>query len=308
MLTLGSIRVNIRPRETVSRVEFFNLLPRGTVTLDGMMAESPFFDEKTLRANFDHHSGCERAATMSTAMQVMFAIKGGLVERFVRETGAVNVYINDTDQDTSLAVWLLANHKLFEGASSLPSINRLLDLNNKWDITGGAYPMNLNDALVRQHCWVFEPYTNLRKSGALATANEAIMEDNLVAVLNRLDKFMLGQALEKELDTRHEILYDGGLYKIVDEIGGNEARYHLYSKGMKAFVSRVATRTDGNFVYSIGRCSPYVKFPVLDLMRVLSDKDHADWGGSGLIGGSNRKSGSCLDWPAIRDIINKELT
>ena len=297
--------------------QFLSETPERSIALDGVVSGGPRWDESTLHANFDHHDGVVREATMSTAMQVLFAIKGGLM---VRMNGAYNVYVNDPDQDTSFAVWLLQHHKQFTGVQSHPVINRLLALNDRWDITGGAFPMSLDDSLVRQHCWVFSPYTDMRKSGELASAREGI-RNCIMACGENLTAAFLGQAKEKMLDTRYEILYASDRFKIVDEIGGNEARYHLFAQGMldNGYISLVARRHDGRFVYTIGRRSQYVDFPMAKLYAALSAAERvftvfgssetktSPWGGSDLIGGSNREFGSGLTWEQIRDIVKKEL-
>jgi hypothetical protein len=223
----------------------------------------------------------------------------------------VTIYVNDTDQDTAFAVWLLLNYKLFEGVQSIPNINRLLSLTNRWDITGGAFPMNLDDQLIRQHNWVFQPYTELRKSGALAQATERVMLDNLAAVMARLDKFLMGQSGEVELDTRHVILYDSPEFKIIDEIGGNDARYYLFSKGMKAFISIVARRPDGRLVCSMGRRSQYDRWPQLKLYGDFNAAEGLSpdkgWNGSDIVGGSSRLLGTGLDFGQLRDIAIARL-
>ncbi|HBI25276.1 MAG: Abortive infection protein [Candidatus Wolfebacteria bacterium GW2011_GWC2_39_22] len=304
--------LSILPRRTMSWEEFVAMTPRNSVALDGVVSGGPRFDERTMHANFDHHDGVNRDATMSTCMQAYMAIKGGLMESF-RENGmpCLNAFINDTDQDTAMAVWLLNNYKLFEGVQSLPHINRLLDLTNKWDITGGAYPINLDEEIVRQHCWIFEPYTDLRKTGKLSQADENMLRDNIEAVMKRLDMLLMGQAGGKTLDTRHEILYDSPIFKIVNEIGGNEARYHLYGKGMNAFISVVAQRTDGRHVYTIGRRSQYIPFPI---QALYDDFNLAEgltrvngWSGSTIIGGSSREMGSGLSWQELVEIVKARL-
>ena len=305
--------IHILPRESMSWEEFLNNTPPRSIALDGVVRGGPNFDPETCHLNSDHHDGVIREVTMSTAMQIYFAIKGGLFKAFVvNGKGPIHIYINDTDQDTAFAVWLLLNYKLFEGTQSIPTINRLLALNDRWDITGGAFPMNLDDRLVRNHNWIFRPYTDLRKSGLLARANADMLRDNLDAILRRLDLYLMGQALEEDLDTRREILFDSPVYKIVDEIGGNEARYLLFSQGMDAFVSLVARRDDGRFVYSIGRRSRYIiQFPVPSLYDVLNEVEgltrENGWNGSDIVGGSSRLSGSGLTWQQIRDLLNNYL-
>ncbi len=304
--------VVILPRVSMSWDGFVSTTPQYSIALDGSVRGGPNFNLHTKHINFDHHDGVVREATMSTAMQVYFAIKGGLMESF-KEKGKVraNIYINDTDQDTSLAVWLLVNYKKFEGTQSIPHINRLLALNDRWDITGGAFPMNLDDELVRHHCWVFQPYTDLRKSGELARATSQVMRDNLEAVLGRLNKFLMGEAGEATLDIRHEILYDSPEFKIVDEIGGNDARYYLYSKGLNAFISIVAHRPDGRHVCTVGRRSQYIPFPVNALYDDFNSAEGRSrengWNGSDIIGGSGREHGTSLSWEQLRDIAKERL-
>lgn len=301
-----SIEIVVLPRSSMTWEEFLVCTPSRSIALDGVVRGGPAYYEPTLHVNFDHHDGVVREATMSSAMQVLFAIKGGLMDRMGE---SCRIYVNDPDQDTTFACWLLLHHKLFSGSQSHPVINRLLALNDKWDITGGAYPMNLDDSLVRQHCWVFEPYTNLRKFGHLATADESTMRICLEACFARLNAALMGGAKEKDLDTRSTILHTGR-FKIVQETGGNEARYHLFSKGvLDAYVSLVATRSDGRFVYTIGRRSRYIDFPLNELYSVLSGAEPlpAPWGGSDLIGGSHRERGSGLSWEAIRDVVEAYL-
>ncbi len=305
---MGFFHLHVLPRTSWTWNEFETNTPPNSIALDGMVLGGPRFDEIAHRVNFDHHDGVVREATMSTAMQVMFAIKGGIMKLL---HPIIHVYVNDTDQDTSLAVWLLVQHAQFDGTKEHPAINRLLALTDRLDITGGAYPMNLRDELLQRHTWVFEPYTRLRKSGALAHATAVVMSNNLETVMQRLNRFMMGETETVTLDTRHTILYENAHFKIVDEIGGNEARYDLFSKGMDAFVSIVARRPDGRTVYTIGRRSRYIPFPVPRLYQAMNAAEGftttEGWNGSDIIGGSPRASGSGLIWEQIRDIILREL-
>lgn len=299
-----NFQTRILPRQSLTWDEFISIAPARSIALDGVVKGGPNYNEATQHVNFDHHDNVVREATMSTAKQVYFAIKGGLMKTFGK--GACTIYVNDTDQDTCLAVWLLLHYMLFEGIGSIPVINRLLDLDDKWDITGGAFPMNLSGQLVRQHNWIFEPYSELRKSGKLASADESVLRDNLEAVISRLTQYHMGQGGEKELDTRHEILFDHSRFKIVDEIGGNEARYVLLSQGMDAYISLVARRPDGRFVYTVGRRSRYIPFPVTKLYAAFNAaegfEDGKGWNGSDIIGGAPRATGSALSWEQLRDI------
>lgn len=299
------IDIIIHPRVNVSWESFLADTPKRSIALDGYVLGPPQWDESTLHLNMDHHSHVVREATMSTSMQTYFAIKGGLMDRL---GGRANVYINDPDQDTSLATWLLKHYKMFDGVQSHPVINRLLTLTDRWDITGGAFPTSLDDAVVETHAWVFDPYTSFRVSGALATAADVAMRNCVDAVHSRLDRVLLGQSERKAIRRDATILYESRFgFKVINETGGNEARYVLFSKGMNAFLSRVTTRPNGRHVYSIGRRSRYVDFPVTSIYPALNKveglSEGKGWGGSDIIGGSSLMYGSGLEWEQVKDVI-----
>jgi hypothetical protein len=307
----SKIQIIAMPRISMSWQEFVDTTPSKSIALDGIVKGGPKFDPTTLHVNFDHHDGVVREATMSTAMQVLFAIKGGLMQSWMSMPGTVQIYINDTDQDTSLAVWLLLNYKQFEGVQGIPHINRLLAITDKLDITGGAYPMNLDDGLISQHSWVFQPYTDLRKSGMLSKSDSSALLSNLEATLSRINKYMMNQGGQVVLDTRHLILYECPDFKIVDEIGGNDARYFLFSKGMNAYISIVSKKENGNLVCTVGKRSQYIPFPVSQLFDDFNDSEGLTrsngWDGSDIIGGSPRLNGTTLTWQNLRDITLKRL-
>lgn len=303
--------LHILPRESMTWKEFLESTPPCSIALDGVVSGAPKFDPTTNHINYNHHDDVVREATMSTAMQVYFAIKGGLMGRLHFTGLVIHIYINDTDQDSSLAVWLIINHNKFEGTQSVPHLGRLITLNDRWDITGGAFPMALDNEVIEQHNWVFRPYADLRKSGMLAIANEQVLSDNLSAIMGRLDSYFMGQSERIPLDTRHTILFDSTDYKIIDEIGGSEARSYLFSHGLDAFISKIATRPDGKFVYSIGKRSRYIDFPVEELYDDLNKLEELDrahgWNGSDILGGSPRLSGSSLEWEDIKIVVNNRI-
>jgi hypothetical protein len=137
------------------------------------------------------------------------------------------------------------------------------------------------------------------------------MRTILEAVMGRITILMMGDAEEKDLDTRHEILYENLVYKIVDEIGGNEARYYLFTKGLNAYASLVARKSDGRFVWSIGRRTQYIIFPIKKIFQELNQAEELPpgqlWDGSNLVGGSPRRVGSSLGPIQLAEHINKVL-
>lgn len=304
------IIIHAEPRRSVTWDEFLGQTPRFSIALDGYVRGPPQFDEASLHANFDHHTGVVREATMSTAKQVYFAMKGGLFQTFQNNGKPhAHVYVNDSDQDTAFALWLLQNPAMIEGTNSIPTINRLLALTDELDITAGAFPRRLDEKLMRQHAWVFEPYTNLRKSGGIAAATPEVLSDNLEATTARISQFMMGKAGERALDTRHEILYESPFgYKIINEIGGNEARYVLFANGLNAGISLVATRGDGRKVWAAFRRSRFIPLPLPELVDVYNAAEgltrENGWGGSDIVIGSSRELGSGLDHKQLGEITD----
>ncbi|MEK6894251.1 MAG: hypothetical protein AABX10_02195 [Nanoarchaeota archaeon] len=310
---MDHIQLHVLPRESMTWQQFLDRAPSNSIALDGIVMGGPAWDASTKHVNFDHHDGVVREATMSTCKQVLYAIKGGLFQAFRDENGRpfANVYVNDPDQDTALAVWELQNYKQLEGTNGSPSLGRLIELNDRLDVTGGAFPMSLRERLVRQHAWVFQPYSDLRKSGRLSGATAADMRTCLESVGSRVMAFLLGQGEEIDLDTKHEILHEDPRFKVVNEIGGNDARYVLFSQGMNAFLSLVATRQDGNRVYTVGRRSRYIPFPVSDLYGVYNQAEGLTlangWNGSDIIGGSSRLQGSKLSPDQVFELTKDYL-
>lgn len=307
------LELHVLPGVEMTRREFVRNTPYNSIALDGVVKGGPFYDPKTYHINFDHHDGVVREATMSTSKQVWYAIKQGLFDTFRDERGNpfAHLYVNDSDQDTGLAYAELVNYKQIEGTNGSILLNRLVELTDRLDITGGAFPMNLSDQLLRQYAWIFQNYAEMRKSGKLKEAGEAGMRACLEATNARVVEYLAGRGEELTLDIRREILHDDPRYKVIDEIGGNDARFHLFSRGLQAFISKVATRSDGRMVYAVGRRSRFVSFPVTKLYEDFNNAEGLPkgegWGGSDIVGGSSRLHGSKLSVDDLVKITDARL-
>ena len=80
--------------------------PPGTIFLDGVAQCEPFMDHERQVYNLDHHEGCVRAFTLATCEQALVMYMKGLDLR----TREWNIFANEPDLDTLLAVWILLNH------------------------------------------------------------------------------------------------------------------------------------------------------------------------------------------------------
>jgi hypothetical protein len=106
-------------------------------------------------------------------------------------------------------------------------------------------------------------------------------------VNTRITALIEGLGGEKPIDARHEILYRSPRGYTMFR-GGPEARYHLFSKGMRAYIMLKAEHK-GKFDYSIGRMSEAIPFPVLELCdryNEIEGRARSDgWNGSSLVAG-----------------------
>lgn len=259
--------------------------------------------------HFDHHAGVIREVTMSAAMQAYIAVRQGrLMERWLRKRRPVPVYVWNADQDVCLAAFVLEYHERLERAEGEPLLRWIVQYNNKIDVCGGLYPINL-DELVRNHfTWVFEPYQQQRMQGKVQ-GDEALIRRTIRQVCDRLLRLIEGTAGTAPITAQPEILYVSPYnFVIADEKGDPNSRLVLAAQGHTNLISLVCTRPNGRHTYSVIRGSPYDEdvFQVTKLIEAFEAAEDAPgvriWGGSNLAAGSDSEIGSSLDWTRLRDI------
>ena len=298
------IRLHVEPRVSKSWEAFLSENPAYSIALDGYVVHAPRYSPDGPHANFDHHVDVDRLSTRSTCMQVFMAMTLGFFDAFEMDGEPhAHVWVNDPDQDTCLAVWQLLNPELIGQMSVRRPLGRLLITEDILDCTAGAYPASPESLEMRQQAWVFEPYFEARKAGLLADMDAADMEALIVAVCGRISAHTIGEGKHVQLDTSYDEIGGGAGWKMIVE-QGQHARTKLFAAGVRAFVS-VRENIGGGWTYSIGRMSPFVQFPILELYGVLTEAeglppDAAGWGGSNTIGGSPRQGGSRLSRPRSR--------
>jgi hypothetical protein len=302
------IELHVEPRVVRSWEDFRRETPACSLALDGYVSGAPRFAPEGPHANFNHHEGVDRLATRSTAAQVMLTVKQGLFDAFRSQDGPfAHVYVNDADQDTSLSVWLLRNQERIAGSRGEPLLSRLVFCSDMMDATAGAYPFPPESKIVRELGWIYAPYEEARQSGKLLTMNAGELAAVIDAVGERIHAYSLGRGRTVRLDTRYQVLYRGKGWAMVRELGA-QARTRVFQDGLKAFVA-VRERPDGAYLYSIGRMSPLVAFPLerlyqaLNLAEGIGSEDPDRWGGSNTIGGSPRQRGSRLAPEALAEHI-----
>ena len=306
-----AVELYVEPRKMYTWKEFKEQKSSYSIGLDGFVSAPTQRDPKGPYANFDHHSESDRLATRSTSEQVHMEINMGLFDTFRRNgMPTAKVYVNDPDEDTCLAWWLLKNNEQVKDHAN-PRINRLVYCEDRLDCTAGAYPFG-DIKMRRQMAWIFEPYNQARFHGRIAQMVAAEMRNVLEAVEGRINNHIFGESGELALEGHYEKVGGGKGWTFTRETG-SASRIAMYTDGISAFAAIVAEKPDGSRVYTLGRRSLWVPFDLPTLYTRLNKeegdlvKSNNQWGGSDTIGGSPRETGSKIEPARLQEIINEVL-
>ena len=303
---LRYIELRVPPRRFENWNRFLAATPEYSIGLE-IMDDTP--GRQGNHVHFDHHSGVIREATMSAAMQAYIAVRQGrLMQRWLPHRCPLPVYVWNADQDVCLASFILEYHELLERFHADPLLRWIVQFNNKVDVCGGLYPVDLAE-LVRNHfTWVFEPFREQRMKGK-EEGDEALVKVTIRRVCDRLQDLLQGRAGTAPITAEPEILYKSPHgFVIADEKGDPNSRLVLAAQGYTDLISLVCRRKNGRYTYSVIRGSPYDEdnFQVARLIQAFqAAEDLPDakiWGGSNLAAGSDSELGSSLPWTRLRDI------
>jgi len=308
------IKLEIFPnQEPISWDNFCTSTPEYSVAIDGYVNTGPRFQniyDGGPRANFNHHEEVDRLATRATCSQVLMAIRTGFYNAFRKDDEIhCSVFANDNDQDVCTSYFILKHPWLCEKAIN-PMLNKLVDIEDRLDTTGGAYPFPKDLPILRNLAWVFKPYTDFRLKGGLERGIRKEYISVIDRIEDRINRYLNNKCGSIKLDTRYEVIHRTTNWSMVKEIGA-QARTGMLHDGIYAYLS-VRERNDGNYNYTVGRMSPFIQFDVAGLLEYFTkfeSNPDAKWGGgstSGInIGGSSRKLGSSIT-PERLIILTKE--
>jgi len=301
-----NIDLRVAPKRFTSWEQFTREVPEYSIGIE-VMDDTP--GNRGHYVHFDHHAGVIREATMSAAMQAYIAVRQGrLMERWLARKRPIPVYVWNADQDVCLTTFVLEYHALLERAEGMPMLRWIVQYNNKIDICGGLYPVNLDELVNNHFTWVFEPYREQRMRGK-SFDDEGLVRATIRRVCDRLLALLEGRAGITPITVVPEILYESPYgYVIVDEKGDPNARLVLAAEGHRNIISLICRRPCGRYTYSVIRGSAYDEdlFEVNKLIAAFqeaeAEQDSKIWGGSNLAAGSDSELGSGLHWTRLRDI------
>jgi hypothetical protein len=294
--------------EPISWAEFRRTHPPYSIALDGYVRGASQFDPRGPWLNFDHHADVDRLSSRATCSQVLLAVRQGLFEPgSLLHRQHLRVFVNDCDEDVCLS-WYLVNNaeRLLRWNHS--HIDRLVQAVDVLDTTAGACLQPIDENLLREIAWIFEPYRTARLRGSLDTTQDVTHRGIVDAVYRRIDAHLSGSGGVSLLDLRYERILSGTGWTMVREIGA-QARLGMVRDGIRAFIS-VRGRGDRRWTYAIGRTSPFVSFDVAGIVAALNRVEppgQGQWGGGNLIAGSPRKRGSALPPAKVAAVVAEYL-
>src|SRR3989344_3194758 len=302
------IELKVRPKDSpMSWDDFVKKFGKYAIALDGYVADSPKLDPLVPVANFNHHENVSRLETRATCAQVHLLIQLGLFKLFRDEDGPrADLYVNDCDEDVCLSVTQLRYPHIAESVIN-PGLSRLVELSDKLDTTAGLFPFPTDMPVLEELAWVYEPYRRFRLSGELDKRDAGAFESIITDVENRILNFVVGKQKRVRLDIRYRVIRSGTGWTMIEEIGPY-GRQGALSDGIRAFIA-VRRRNDDMLAFSAGRVSECIPFPVLPILKKITEADKTtseSCGGGSTIGGSPRVSGCGLTEDQIFEIAEQE--
>ena len=83
---------------------------------------------------------------MSASMPASLAVRQGRVmQKWLQHRRPVPVYVWNADQDVCLAAFILEYHEVLERLHNDPLLRWIVQFNNKIDVCGGLYPVDLEE-------------------------------------------------------------------------------------------------------------------------------------------------------------------
>ena len=300
-----NLSVHIKSGLTVSAAAVGKSAP-GTIYLDGIAQTGPLLDHTRQVYNFDHHEGCVRSFTLSTSEQVLLMLKKGLDLR----SRDWNIFANDPDLDTVLAIWLLLNHVRISEQKSIREniLVPLVRLEGLIDAIGlemkafSALPTAMVNQIQRLIDYLRRKELQIKKDGEWEQTD---FLDYTADILHEIDQILFESGKFGELlgveelarvnltDNRVAVVVrsDLGIYEIEPQL----KKIYGGSLGL-AILSRSST------AYTLRMIDPFMSGDLDDVYERLNFMDPAvkcgarvnRWGGSSDIGGSPREIGTRL--------------
>jgi hypothetical protein len=294
-------RVNLRvhPGQSFTFGRFCEM-KAPAIALDGCVEGPSKVSAAGPHCSFNHHEGVDRLSTRATCEQVLLSVAQGLWDQM--QPGGepeAEVHVNDADPDVCTALWVLDHPELADH----PAVQRLVAAEGILDTTGAYWcPPWVDEILLAELAWMFEPYHAARDEGLPGDV------EGLLRLIREV-----GDRITAYVDGRGERRPAWGEFDIVAKLGsvaaivesGPYARMAVGRAGIQAVVAE--RESAGRRVITLAKASPFVAVDLVEAYRVLNEIEGCptddQWGGSDLIGGSPRGTGTYLPLTGILEVV-----
>ncbi len=293
------VRLRVHPGQSFTFGRFCEM-KAPAIALDGCVQGPSKVSAAGPHASFNHHEGVDRLSTRATCEQVLLSVSQGLWGQMQPEgEPEADVHVNDADPDVCTAVWVLHHPELADH----PAVQRLVAAEGILDTTGAYWcPAWVDEKLLAELAWVFEPYHVARDAGLPGDADG--LRRLIGDVSERISAFVEGRGESRPAwGEFHVVAKLGSVAAIVES--GPYARMAVGRAGIQAVVAE--RESAGRRVVTLAKASPFVPVDLVDAYRCLNEIEACptddQWGGSDLIGGSPRGKGTLLSLDAILEVV-----
>ncbi len=307
---LEMIQLIAEPRVVKTWNQFIKESPPYSIALDGYVSGAPKYQPEGPRLNLNHHkTAVDGHSALCASMQAYLKLKTGLFEKFAVNGGPhAQVYVNDADQDSSLAAFILTKPEVSSSAKNQNKLEELLYHEQIMEITGGMFPLDTKSRIMQKMAWIFEPYDSVRMSEKIYSMNADEMKNLMQDIFLRIENHLSGRSCEMGLDNSYTILHGNHENFALVKENSVYSRAKMIKEGIKAFALLVKENA-GVYKYTLGKISDFVPIPLPKIYDFLNKfenikLDDADrWGGSRTIGGSPRINGSKIPPEKLFELI-----
>ncbi|MBN1114682.1 MAG: hypothetical protein JXA66_05020 [Oligoflexia bacterium] len=305
----AELQIYIKKGLTVSDKEAANY-GRNTIFIDGVFDGPPFLDNDKAMYSLDHHKDVIRAFTLSTCEQALVMLAKG----FSLGNNKWNIYINEPDLDAVLAIWIFSNYERI--MNNINNVARFVRVEGIIDVHGFTM-FNLLGYSDETLAYEIERIEKLLEKENRLKANGLWKNTDYFEytadLLQRLDDMFFPNL--KELTPDYTDLYEttiegnylikacrfrGSIYeleKILKEKYGSNLLVIIMEKEKGHYTLKIAN----DFIS--GNLLPL--YDELNRHDAKTEKDKNQWGGSDIIGGSPRASGSGLTTKQVFEITKQ---
>src|SRR3989344_1479745 len=307
------IQLIVEPRVVKTWNQFIEESPPYSISLDGYVSGAPNYQSSGPRLNLNHHEDVDRYSTLCASMQAYLKLKTGLFEKFnLNNEPHAQIYVNDADQDSSLAAFILTKPESSLNIKKQNKLEELLHHEQLMDITGGMFPLDTKSRIMQKMAWIFEPYDDVRISGKLYLMNADEMKNLMQDIFLRIEKHLSGKSFEMGLDNSYTILYGKQDNFVLVKENSVYSRAKMIRDGIKTFALLVRENA-GVYKYTLGKISDFIPvllpeiYDFLNKFENIKSDDTDKWVGSQTIGGSPRIRGSKIRPEELFELIKNYI-